>query len=120
MDDRSSPTPQLDLEDIEDPEVDASIKPDEPLETTELPTLPDQNEAPDTMNFDGANDMPDQNRQTNGLAGPSPGGRAGADIVPEPEPRIPTKKDATLREFLGKMDDYAPIVRLPLLTASND
>lgn len=27
------------------------------------------------------------------------------------EPRIPAKKDATLREFLGKMDDYAPIVR---------
>ena len=29
------------------------------------------------------------------------------------ESRIPAKKDATLREFLGKMDDYAPIVRLP-------
>lgn len=26
------------------------------------------------------------------------------------ESRIPAKKDATLREFLGKMDDYAPIV----------
>jgi transcription initiation factor TFIID subunit 10 len=26
------------------------------------------------------------------------------------EARIPTKKDATLREFLSKMDDYAPIV----------
>ena len=28
------------------------------------------------------------------------------------EARIPAKKDASLREFLGKMDDYAPIVRL--------
>jgi transcription initiation factor TFIID subunit 10 len=28
-----------------------------------------------------------------------------------PESRIPAKKDATLREFLSKMDDYAPIVR---------
>lgn len=27
------------------------------------------------------------------------------------EPRIPAKKDASLREFLSKMDDYAPIVR---------
>ncbi|KAK5003427.1 hypothetical protein LTR16_006458 [Cryomyces antarcticus] len=27
-----------------------------------------------------------------------------------PEPRIPAKKDASLREFLGKMDDYAPII----------
>ena len=26
------------------------------------------------------------------------------------EPRIPAKKDATLREFLSQMDDYAPIV----------
>lgn len=30
----------------------------------------------------------------------------------KPEPRIPVKKDVTLREFMGKMDDYAPIVRL--------
>lgn len=29
------------------------------------------------------------------------------------ESRIPAKKDATLREFLGKMDDYAPIVCTP-------
>lgn len=32
------------------------------------------------------------------------------------EARMPTKKDTSLREFLGKMDDYAPIVcSLPLL-----
>jgi len=42
------------------------------------------------------------------------------------ESRIPAKKDATLREFLGKMDDYAPIVRIAptilagiVLTVSN-
>ena len=29
-----------------------------------------------------------------------------------PESRIPSKKDATLREFLSKMDDHAPIVHL--------
>jgi len=28
-----------------------------------------------------------------------------------PEPREATKKDISLKEFLGKMDDYAPIVR---------
>ena len=27
------------------------------------------------------------------------------------EPRIPTRKDISLRDFLVKMDDYAPIVR---------
>ena len=32
------------------------------------------------------------------------------------ESRIPAKKDITLREFLGKMDDYAPIVRFSLLS----
>lgn len=26
------------------------------------------------------------------------------------ESRMPTRKDASLKEFLGKMDDYAPIV----------
>ncbi|KAL9636652.1 MAG: hypothetical protein Q9164_002687, partial [Protoblastenia rupestris] len=26
-----------------------------------------------------------------------------------PEPREPTKKDISLREFISKMDDYAPI-----------
>jgi transcription initiation factor TFIID subunit 10 len=34
------------------------------------------------------------------------------------EPRIPAKKDASLREFLGKMDDYAPIVSRSLLCAT--
>lgn len=28
-----------------------------------------------------------------------------------PESRLPTRKDVSLREFLNKMDDYAPIVR---------
>jgi len=31
-------------------------------------------------------------------------------LPPTTEPRIPQKKDASLREFLGKMDDYAPII----------
>ena len=30
-----------------------------------------------------------------------------------PEPREATRKDISLREFLPKMDDYAPIVRSP-------
>jgi transcription initiation factor TFIID subunit 10 len=56
---------------------------------------------PSAMNLDGAND-----------AGPSaPNGVVDAELPFEP--RIPAKKDATLREFLGKMDDYAPIVCHP-------
>lgn len=49
-------------------------------------------------------------------------GAADAPDAPQterPEPRIPVKKDVTLREFLGKMDDYAPIVRLFPLPLSN-
>lgn len=30
--------------------------------------------------------------------------------VPIPESRLPSRKDTSLREFLNKMDDYAPIV----------
>ena len=32
-----------------------------------------------------------------------------------PEPKEPTKKDISLRDFLSKMDDYAPIVSSTVL-----
>jgi transcription initiation factor TFIID subunit 10 len=51
----------------------------------------------DTMNIDGAADA---EPVVNGIAEPAQTFEA----------RIPAKKDATLREFLGKMDEYAPIV----------
>lgn len=35
-------------------------------------------------------------------------------IAPLPEPKLPTRKDTSLREFLSKMDDYAPLVRRQL------
>jgi hypothetical protein len=35
-------------------------------------------------------------------------------VAPAPEPKVQTRKDATLKEFLSKMDDYAPIVCLSL------
>jgi transcription initiation factor TFIID subunit 10 len=31
-------------------------------------------------------------------------------LAPAPDPKLPTRKDASLKEFLSKMDDYAPIV----------
>ena len=31
-------------------------------------------------------------------------------VAPAPEPKLPTRKDASLKDFLAKMDDYAPIV----------
>ena len=35
-------------------------------------------------------------------------------VAPAPEPKLPTRKDASLKEFLSKMDDYAPIVIIQL------
>lgn len=32
-------------------------------------------------------------------------------VAPAPDPKLPSRKDASLKDFLSKMDDYAPIVR---------
>lgn len=56
----------------------------------------------DAMNLDGAND---DAPTANGLP----------EASTAFEQRVPAKKDATLREFLGKMDEYAPIVSSPLI-----
>jgi transcription initiation factor TFIID subunit 10 len=86
MADNVQPTSQsnMEIKDSLDPSIEADISQD--------PTLPD------AMNLDGANEMEPAIR--NGVAEPT------ASL----EARIPAKKDATLREFLGKMDEYAPIV----------
>jgi transcription initiation factor TFIID subunit 10 len=39
-------------------------------------------------------------------------------VAPAPEPKLPTRKDTSLKEFLSKMDDYAPIVSSPIPTTS--
>lgn len=33
------------------------------------------------------------------------------EIAPPQDPKLPTRKDISLREFLNKIDDYAPIVQ---------
>ncbi|KAL2018981.1 hypothetical protein VTK56DRAFT_10206 [Thermocarpiscus australiensis] len=38
------------------------------------------------------------------------GANANPALEPLPEPKLPTRKDVSLREFLNKMDDYAPII----------
>jgi hypothetical protein len=60
----------------------------------------------DAMNIDGAADA--EPAAVNGIT----------DTAQTFEARIPAKKDATLREFLGKMDEYAPIVCQPLVCVS--
>jgi len=91
MTDQTLPSTSDRMEDI-DTAVEAEINPDPP--------------QPDAMNIDGGNDV--DISTTNGVT----------DGVPaQLESRIPAKKDTTLREFLGKMDDYAPIVS-PVQVAS--
>lgn len=75
-------------------------------------TLP----APDAMALDRNNDT------TTADAAPALTSDANGthDEAPALETRIPAKKDATLREFLSKMDDYAPIVRIALSDLNAD
>ncbi|KZF19484.1 transcription initiation factor IID, TAF10 subunit [Xylona heveae TC161] len=70
----------------EEKDLDASIDADIDMGGT--------SSQPNAMNMDGAADGDDD-------VDP---------VAPAPDPRVPSKKDATLREFLGKMDDYAPII----------
>jgi len=81
----STEDPSLDV----DRDLDAEINP-----TSSTDTM--------AMNVDGANDAagPAVAPETNGLSA----------IPAVLEPRIPQKKDTSLREFLGKMDDYAPLI----------
>jgi transcription initiation factor TFIID subunit 10 len=56
-----------------------------------------------------ASDAPEKTEQT------PPAPEVPSDEAPPaptiPDSRLPTRKDVSLREFLNKMDDYAPIVR---------
>lgn len=50
--------------------------------------------------------------------GTQPAGEEADPAAAEPtqpvaDPKLPTRKDASLKDFLNKMDDYAPIVRPP-------
>ena len=79
-------------------EVSQGPEPDEELDASIQADI-DMGGAGNTnaMSFDGAGDV----------------GPVGPDVDPAAsaaDPRLPIKKDASLREFLGKMDDYAPIV----------
>lgn len=54
-----------------------------------------------------------------GAEEPTAENNAEEEEVPAPvaaEARLPTRKDVSLKDFLGKMDDYAPIVRMNRLS----
>jgi hypothetical protein len=81
--------------------IDSSMEVNEELDpSVENEIIPDATQ-PDAMNLDGTNDA--EPPTTNGVP----------EVPATFEARIPAKKDATLREFLGNMDEYAPIVCIP-------
>jgi transcription initiation factor TFIID subunit 10 len=90
------------LENLPDRDIDAELN----------PAASGSAAADDNMNLDGAND------NTTGASGDAQGKttatastEGGLNNLPAVlEPRIPQKKDTSLREFLGKMDDYAPLI----------
>jgi len=93
----TSPPPASPAADV-DTNLEVNDNIDEDNETAPIePTLPP---------MDNSKDAPDVTD-----AAVNVDAKAEENLRPEiVEPRIPAKKDATLREFLGKMDDYAPIV----------
>lgn len=71
------------------------------------PTDPDPTPQPDSI-LNGATDADiDMDLNPDALLSDPPLPQE----EPAPEPPAPTKKDISLRDFLSKMDDYAPIVR---------
>lgn len=61
-----------------------------------------------TNSLDNSGSGPAQPASSSTVGGAAP---ALPEIDPVGPAPVPTKKDASLREFLSKMDDYAPIVR---------
>lgn len=89
-------------EDVDDEEVEQSIRPEEEVADMTIPSSstnkPKEEETERSLNLDGANDdLP-------------PSMRADTDANEQIELSIPQKKDATLREFLSRMDESGPIV----------
>lgn len=65
----------------------------------QAPTAPNSQEAP----APGA-------APAGGAPAAAPAAAVPEAVAPGPEPKAITRKDMSLREFLTKMDDYAPIV----------
>lgn len=109
----------------ESPAATESTQASAPTQETATQPPPSQPSQPTDADIDTsiANEMNEQPpSQQPPSAGPSTA-NPGSPAFPPPqlgpeathpqaviEPRIPQKKDASLREFLGKMDDYTPLI----------
>ncbi|KAK4896966.1 hypothetical protein LTR27_005213 [Elasticomyces elasticus] len=77
----------------------------DPAASSSSSTLQDPSQSQSQPQPDNDND----DQTMNDASMPDPSNTDQAPINP-PEPRIPQKKDTTLRNFLPKMDDYAPLI----------
>lgn len=75
-----------------------------------------------------ASEAPENHEQQASAPQPQPQQSQAAhpDMEPEaapsaaPEPKMPSRKDTSLREFLHKIDDYAPVVCFSVFSAMFD
>ena len=75
------------------------------------PTTQDVDNSGTTIDLNGDQPaVPTETQETQDVAMTDQQGASTGLENALPESRIPAKKDATLREFLSKMDDHAPIV----------
>ena len=88
------------------PDTSLDADPDIDMHTAPAPT--DQTDADAHLDF-GADGVKDEDFDMDKLNGAS----AGTDEGPGPDARTPPKKDISLRDFLARMDEYAPIVSRP-------
>ncbi|MCJ1413975.1 hypothetical protein MMC32_000300 [Xylographa parallela] len=88
-----------------DPALDTSLDADPDIDMTTAPAAPSHPSADAPLDF-SANSLKDEDFDMDPLHAPSPS----RDDAPEPDARLPLKKDISLRDFLGRMDEYAPII----------
>ncbi|MCJ1438543.1 hypothetical protein MMC27_007933 [Xylographa pallens] len=101
-----NPTPVSPLP-TSDPALDTSLDADPDIDMTTAPAPTDHPDAADAPLDFGADDgLKDEDFDMDKLHGTGPGP---AD-APGPDAPLPPKKDLSLRDFLGRMDEYAPII----------
>ncbi|KAG5929181.1 hypothetical protein E4U42_006909 [Claviceps africana] len=70
--------------------------------SSDAPGMSDSQHGAQNGNFDGNGHI--EGPQVHDGPNPPP------EIAPPQDPKLPTRKDISLREFLNKIDDYAPII----------
>lgn len=95
---QQSATEDTALDNQQERDLDAEINPAAPPSSGD--TVANTMDSTNDQSVAAPASAPAPTAETNGLS----------NIPAVIEPRIPQKKDTSLREFMGKMDDYAPLI----------